>query len=165
MEIIWKIVFVVLLVGIFITVAHFVNLVRKSNTNNISFRETMDLCEMPIITFMNNDFKLNFILDTGANKSIIDSNIIDRLNVIKLGEKATLYGVDGNPREAEFIKLDIKHEDKYYEDEFQVLDMSVPFGKLKADFGINVHGILSSSFFQKYKYILDFDRLIAYSMA
>ena len=41
---------------------------------NISFKEAMELVELPIITFYNKGQKLNFLLDTGSNDCIIDSS-------------------------------------------------------------------------------------------
>ena len=35
---------------------------------------------------------------------------------------------------------------------------------IKLEYGINLHGILGSTFFQKYRYVLNFDELVAYSM-
>ena len=42
-------------------------------------------------------------------------------------------------------------------------DMSSSFDVIKRSTGVNIHGILGTAFFNKYKYILDFDKLIAYS--
>ena len=42
--------------------------VRKKSSE-ISFREAMDLAELPVITFYNGDKKINFLLDTGSNIS------------------------------------------------------------------------------------------------
>ena len=60
--------------------------------------------------------------------------------------------------------MSIRYKGKDYSEEFQSIDMSIPFSNLKSDFGVNLHGILSSTFFQKYKYVLNFDELVAYSM-
>ena len=80
MEFVLKIVFVLLLAGIAAIVAHFVDSARKKvSYDSMSFRETMDLCELPIVTFMNNGKKLNFLLDTGASKSVIHSGALEGL--------------------------------------------------------------------------------------
>ena len=41
----------------------------------MSFRESLDLADLPIVTFKQGDVKLNLILDTGANYSIIDKEV------------------------------------------------------------------------------------------
>lgn len=165
MEFVLKIVFVLLLVGIAAIVAHFVDLTRKKvSCSSMSFRETMDLCELPIVTFINNGKKLNFLLDTGASKSVIHSGALEGLTYRDTNKSGDIYGIDGKRRDASFIHMSIGYKGKDYDEEFQSIDMSIPFSNLKADFGVNLHGILSSTFFQKYKYILDFDELVAYSM-
>ena len=165
MEFVLKIVFVLLLAGIAAIVAHFVDSARKKvSHSSMSFRETMDLCELPIVTFMNNGKKLNFLLDTGASKSVIHSGALEGLTYKSINKSGDVYGMDGKRKDVSFINMSIEYRGKDYNEEFQSIDMSVPFSNLKADFGVNLHGILSSTFFQKYKYVLNFDELVAYSM-
>lgn len=165
MEFVLKIMFVLLLAGIAAIAAHFVDLARKKTSyDSMSFRETMDLCELPIVTFMSNGKKLNFLLDTGASKSVIHSGALDGLTYKSLNKSGDLYGIDGKRQDASFISMSIGYKGKDYSEEFQSIDMSIPFSNLKSDFGVNLHGILSSTFFQKYRYVLNFDELVAYSM-
>ena len=165
MEFVLKIVFVLLLAGIAAIVAHFVDSARKKvSYDSMSFRETMDLCELPIVTFMNNGKKLNFLLDTGASKSVIHSGALEGLTYKSINKSGDVYGMDGKRKDVSFINMSIEYRGKDYNEEFQSIDMSTPFSNLKADFGVNLHGILSSTFFQKYKYVLNFDELVAYSM-
>jgi hypothetical protein len=134
----------------------------KARSNKISFKEAMDLAELPIVTFYNEGAKFNFILDSGASLSVINSGIIDSFPHTKSDYSGTLFGMEGNKVDVSYVEASIKHKDTTYDEVFQVVDMSAPFGTLKEDFGVNVHGILGNSFFKKYKYILDFDELIAY---
>ena len=165
MEFVLKIVFVLLLAGIAAIVAHFVDLTRKrGSSDRMSFMETMNLCELPIVTFMNNGKKLNFLLDTGASKSVIHSGALEGLTYKSINKSGDVYGMDGKRKDVSFINMSIEYRGKDYNEEFQSIDMSVPFSNLKADFGVNLLGILSSTFFQKYKYVLNFDELVAYSM-
>ena len=165
MEFVLKIVFVLLLAGIAAIVAHFVDSARKKvSYDSMSFRETMDLCELPIVTFMNNGKKLNFLLDTGASKSVIHSGALEGLTYKSINKSGDVYGMDGKRKDVSFINMSIEYRGKDYNEEFQSIDMSTPFSNLKDDFGVNLHGILSSTFFQKYKYVLNFDELVAYSM-
>ena len=165
MEFVLKIVFVLLIVGIAAIVAHFVDLARnKDSYDRMSFRETMDLCELPIVTFMNNGKKLNFLLDTGASKSVIHSGALEGLIYKSINKSGDIYGMDGKRQDVSFISMSIGYKGKEHSEEFQSIDMSVSFNNLKSDFGVNLHGILSSTFFQKYRYVLNFDELVAYSM-
>ena len=164
MEHIWSIVVIFLFVGICATIAHLVELIRKKNiSDKMSFKESMDLCELPIVTFLNNGKKLNFLLDTGASGSIIDSNDLDGLAFTRLNKIGDIFGMEGNKQEVTFINMSLGYRGKTYDDEFQVMDMGSPFGNMKAEYGVNLHGVLSSTFFQKYQYVLDFQELVAYS--
>ena len=164
MEFVLKIVFVLLLVGIAALVAYIVDLTRKKvSQNRMSFKETMDLCELPIVTFMNNGKKLNFLLDTGASRSVIHKGALEGLSYEPINIVGDIYGMDGKRQEVTYISMSISYKDKEYSDEFQSIDMSEPFSNLKNDYGVNLHGVLSSTFFQKYKYILNFEELVAYS--
>ena len=53
-------------------------------------------------------------------------------------------------------------EKKTFEVQLNINNMSEAFGFIKKESGVQIHGILGSLFFQKYKYILDFDSLKAY---
>ena len=50
----------------------------------MSFKQSMELCDMPIVTFYIGEKKLNFVLDTGCIQSMLDADIIDKYNYIKL---------------------------------------------------------------------------------
>lgn len=139
---------------------------KKSKCDKMSFKEALDLAELPVITFRNNNVKLNFLLDTGATLSIIDNNLLESNKDIKYIErdiKGTIYGMEGNTQEVGYINMDISYNSNTYNEDFQILDMSEPFNKLKEETGVTVVGILSSSFFAKYKYVLDYNEMVAYS--
>lgn len=139
---------------------------NRNKCEKMSFRESLDLAELPIITFRNNNIKLNFLLDTGATLSVIDSNLLESNKDIKFIErdvKGTIYGMEGNTQEVGYVNMGISYKNNTYNEDFQTLDMSEPFNKLKEETGVTVVGILSSSFFTKYKYVLDYNEMIAYS--
>lgn len=168
MELILKVLFVTLVVGGAGLLGFIVDNARKRKTiddaGKISFRETMDLVDLPIITFMVGEKKLNFILDTGASYSLIDSNILCDIEHEKLNVESTVYGINGKEQDAGFARIALKYKEVNYSDEFQIVDLQAPFSMLKEEHGVNLHGMLGSSFFQKYKYVIDFDELVAYSV-
>lgn len=164
MELIFDLIFVIILVSTCALFAHFVCDKNKPKPSKMSFRETMDLCDLPIVTFINNGNKFNFLLDTGASKSVINAEILQSMSFKETDNSGKVYGLDGKRYETSYVNILLNYRGKEYEEEFQVLDMSVPFGNLKNDYGINVHGILSSAFFEKYRYILDYNELVAYSV-
>lgn len=135
----------------------------KSKYDYISFRESLDLTGLPVITFHQGKVRLNFMLDTGSNKNIIDRSIASKIENIPIKGKTSIMGFNGQKETATNIKVEIAHKDKVFESTFQVLNMSAPFGEIKKEFGVTIHGILGNTFMQKYKYILNFDEMIAYS--
>lgn len=167
MEITSKIILIILLIGmIVVSISFLCNIFRKvKNTyDKISFRETMNLAGLPIVTFRQGENKFNFILDTGAFSSIIDSRVLDKLQYTELEGKSIGYGIDGKKHIMHKVGIILTYKDKNYSDAFRVLDMSASFNSLKRDYGVTVHGLLSSSFFERYKYVLNYNELIAYSM-
>lgn len=167
MEFIYKLIFTVLLVLAIAAIAYIVEKARHRKNidpaDKISFRETMDLVDLPIITFQVGGKKLNFLLDTGANYCIIDSNLLDTIEHTKLNLEGTVYGAGGVEVKVSYVSIDLKYKGVDYADMFQVLDLSNTFGMIKEESGVNLHGVLGNSFFQKYKYVIDFDELVAYS--
>lgn len=136
---------------------------KNRNREYISFKESMDLTDLPVITLYNNGKKFNFLLDTGATISVIDSNILDKFNHSKTESTGVLLGMEGNKINVSYVRASLEYKDKTYEEDFQVVDMSASFGEVKAESGVTLSGILGNSFFKKYQYILDFNSLIAYS--
>ena len=137
---------------------------KQSKRVSISFKETMDLTGLPIITFKQGENKFNFVLDTGAVSSIIDSRVLDKLQYTEIEGKSIGYGVDGVEHRMDRVGIVLTYKDKDYSDVFRVLDMSASFDALKRDYGVTVHGLLSSAFFERYKYVLNYNELVAYSM-
>lgn len=159
-----NVVYVVLLVGVFALLAHFITRNKGKVKDKMSFRETMDLTGLPIVTFKQGDKKFNFILDTGAYSSIIDSRVLDNMEYTPLKDTTVGYGIDGKEHLMNTVGVTLTYKDKQYADAFRVLDMSASFDSFKRDYGVNVHGLLSSAFFERYKYVLNYEELAAYSM-
>ena len=136
---------------------------KQKNRINMSFKEAMDLVELPVVTFYNGDKKFNFLLDTGATISVINSNILDNFTHEKIESTGILWGMEGNKINVSYIKASLIYKDKTYEENFQVVDMTASFNAVKAESGVTLSGILGNSFFKKYQYVLDFNSLIAYS--
>ena len=152
MEYIFQIILVVVCVAVIAIIINATK-VEDKNTVKMSFRETMDLTGLPIITFKQDDKKYNFILDTGAYTSLIDSRILSSIKHQPLEGNAVGYGIDGKEHTMEMVGIVLSYKDKEYSEVFRVLDMSSSFGRFKEDYGVTVHGLLSSSFFERYKYI------------
>ena len=53
--------------------------------------------------------------------------------------------------------------DNDYTCEYVIADMSAPFNDIKRETGVTLHGIIGTKFFAKYNYVIDFEKLVAYS--
>ena len=136
--------------------------INKKNKSKISFKESMDLTELPVITFINNNVKLNFLLDTGSNNSFINKSILNMLDYKELNGASNIIGFEGNKIENNICEMKIEYKDYIFDTIFNIADLDASFNVIKQEDGVQLHGILGSLFFQKYKYVLDFQSLIAY---
>lgn len=134
----------------------------KKKNSEISFREAMDLAELPVITFYNGDRKINFLLDTGSNISYLNKSIVSSLVVESTGEESNIIGIEGNKVNCKICKMIIRRKNQKFEEEFSIADLDKAFRIVKEESGVQIHGILGSRFFEKYKYVLDFKDYIAY---
>lgn len=162
MEFVLKIIIVLLLVCIAALIAHLVVDSKKNSLNRMSFKESLDLTELPIITFYNNGNKYNFLLDSGANTSVINASTLSNMTYEIANETGTLYGMDGNKNKVVYANIALEYKGNNYEDKFQIVDMSNAFNNIKAESGVTLAGILGTNFFVKYQYILDFEEMAAY---
>lgn len=141
--------------------AHLYRNKRKEKTK-ISFKEGLDLTELPIVTFYQGTKKLHFLLDTGSNISYINRDVIDSIEATDLNSSSNTFGVEGNGIECHHYSIDIGYKDQKFTEEFGAIDLTAAFSTIEKESGIKLHGILGNRFFEKYKYILDFKELIAY---
>lgn len=131
--------------------------------NEMSFKTAMDLCSLPVVTFYQGEKRFNFLLDTGSTSCIIDSNILKDIKHDKSDMVSSLCGLEGNEVVVEACSITLYFNDRPYTYDYLMQDMSKAFGCIKQETGVTIHGIIGSSFFNEFKYVLDFAELIAYS--
>ena len=153
---------VVILVMVIVFIINTIDDIRKRNNSKVSFKEAMDLVELPVVTFYNGDTKLNFLLDTGSNVSYINSSIIPLLVHEKTDKEMNTIGIEGNKVSNQFCKMSVTYKNQVFEEEFSIADLDEAFGVVKQESGVQIHGIVGSKFFDRYKYVLDFKELTAY---
>jgi hypothetical protein len=128
----------------------------------LSFKESFDLTELPVVTFTQKNQRINFLLDTGSTNSIVNKEVLDNYKYEPIKAARKIMGMEGNQVVVPLVKMIIARKDVWFEGEFQVVDMSKAFAELKMATGVTVHGILGNDFFTKYNAVLDFDNYIAY---
>lgn len=131
----------------------------------MSFKEALDLTELPIVTFHNGKRKVNFLLDTGSNASYFNTKDIEKLEKYEITDKVSSGIVTGSSIIEDthgYIRIPLEYRSNIYSDDFILYDLSDSFNEIKKGSGVSIHGILGNQFFTKYKYVLDFDEMIAY---
>lgn len=150
---------------ILVLIGNLLNTWLAKNTG-ISYKDSMNKAGIPIVTFKNGNQNLNFLLDTGSDMSHIDTSIVKYLSdteIIK-GDSVAIYTANGSKEgNNDWIKIPLMYKDQHYFEEFMPLDFHDTFNSIKEETGIQLHGILGITFFRNYKYVLDFNKMIAYT--
>lgn len=153
-----------ILLGIMLFVIYKAHDMKKSK-DVMSFKEALDLTELPVVTFYNGETKLNFMLDTGSNHCILNKSSVARLSEYKntnMKSPGIVTGSSTSNEHLDIITLKLHYKNRVFHENFTVLDMDEPFNAIKQESGVTIHGILGNCFFTKYKYVLDFDEMIFY---
>ncbi|MBQ9392009.1 MAG: retroviral-like aspartic protease [Lachnospiraceae bacterium] len=149
-------------IGIAIT-ALIANAVEDYNsTLKFPIQSTLQGIGLPIIALYNNNKIFNFLIDSGANLSLIDSNIVSELKCDYLDNKGTMYGIGGNIVDVTYISVPLYIEDSMFTEEFQVMDLDPTFCRIEKKNGVRIHGVLGNSFFNKYNGIINYKKYIFY---
>lgn len=163
MIIVVKIMVIVSLLLIVFCVFNTIRYYRRENKDYMSFRESLALSDLPVITFFQNGIKLNFLFDTGANISVINKSMLNSLSYKETDRISKISGIGGGLSDIPIVDIEFTYKDNTFTDGFQVVDMNNTFSAIKKSTGVTIHGMIGNAFMQKYKYVLDFDEMIAYS--
>lgn len=140
--------------------------IRKRNDYNttISFKETLDLVEVPVATFKfkdNNDklFKMSFVIDTGASTSFISKDSID-----KVGDKykdffefkEEICSANKSVSGSEAYSVRFFYDSSVFITNFTVMDIDSIISYVKREYGITISGVIGSEFFNKESADIDF---------
>ena len=164
---IFKLIFCIFVISVCVILIF--NIVRdelKKEKTKISFKESLDLVELPVITFMNNNKKLNLLIDSGSDISYLCSKVVPELNLKSEEEKVELNiitGVKSTDSVCNKVKLNLSFKDNNFEEEFIILpELDQQFDNIKKENGVKIDGVLGNSFLSKYKYIIDYKDLSVY---
>ena len=156
---------VVIILLLVIVLAVIINGVEDANKyDKMSFRESMDLTDLPIVTFYQEKEKFNFLIDTGSTYSHISSSAAQRLKGEEKELRVSIIAVGGNRGSSSALSTQLTYKNKSYNVTLCVGEhLDDAFAAVKKENGVQIHGILGNLFFQRYKYVLDFASLTAYS--
>lgn len=126
--------------------------------------ESQENFGIPIIKITQKEQEFYFVVDTGANNSVINIHNLDLFDHIKLNVKGSVYGMEGNATPVEYIRSTFNILNDNFIDEFQIIDMSQCFGLSKDLYGIVISGILGSEFLKRYSLSVDLKNNVLYKI-
>ena len=141
----------------------FINKILDIHPNAMSFQNSMDLTELPVVTFYQDKKKINFLLDTGATCCTIDEAYLKELKYTPLDVTTTQYGIEGNKVTLNTCNIGITYKEEGYHCPCIIRDLSSMTDSIKQESGVTIHGIIGSNFFNSFDDVLDFEKYIAYS--
>ena len=116
---------------------------------------------LPLIVTSGKLKNLCFLVDTGATHNVLFTQVFEHFkNEFKvLEEHQSTMGIEGNYKECPTIEATFTFEGIDYTSTFTVLDATNAVAQIQEETGVQIHGILSTDFLVKNKWILDFDKL------
>lgn len=137
---------------------------RKPVFDTISIRESMDLCNLPVITLTNNGQKFNFLFDTGASESHVSKSAIEMMSFRESNRTLRVQGFTGSAEACGAKVVELGYKERIFPVEVFVSEaLDESFAEIKRNLGVQIHGILGNIFFRDYGYVCDFDELIIYA--
>ena len=114
---------------------------------------------------MNNDKKLNLLIDSGSDISYLCNKVVSELNLISEEEIGLniMTGIKSMNSVCNEVKLNLSFKDNNFVEKFIILpELDHQFDDIKKENGVKIDGILGNSFLSKYKYIIDYKDLSVY---
>ena len=157
------IILVVIVFGL-ITLGLIQNRKTKSNEEiKISFKQALELTDLPIITLYQGSTKYNMLVDTGSNSSYIEKSLLHKLEHTKSDVSKTVISSTSITQDIPIIEASFTYKDHVLETSLGVFDLKDSFARIKKESGVQLHGILGTDICTKYKYIINFKDCLIYT--
>ncbi|WP_297604141.1 aspartyl protease family protein [uncultured Alistipes sp.] len=114
---------------------------------------------LPLIVTSGKLKNLCFLIDTGATHNVLFTYVFEHFkNEFRmLDEHQSTMGIEGNYKECPTIEATFTFEGIDYTSTFAVLDATNAVTQIQEETGVQIHGILSTDFLVRNKWILDFE--------
>lgn len=121
---------------------------------------------LPLIITSGRLKNLCFLIDTGATHNAIFSFVYEHFkNEFRLlDEQQNTMGIKGHYQRCPTIEATFNFEGVNYTSSFSVLEATEAIIQVQQETGVQIHGILSTDFLIKNKWVLDFNKLIVSSV-
>ena len=117
---------------------------------------------LPLIITSGKLKNLCFLIDTGATSNVLFSYVYEHFKeeFKTLNEKQNIMGIEGHYKQTPIIEATFNFEGNDYTSTFSVLEASEAVTQVQEETGVQIHGILSTDFLIKNKWIINFDKLV-----
>lgn len=135
-------------------------ILKNIRATNNKLKINKDLpAHLPVVTLMHNSMPMNFLVDTGANKSNLAGCCVSMVKSLKVeDDNALSIGGSVNTVIKKRMTLDLEDsEGRKYIVDFAVNNaLDGPFDHVFKDTGVNLSGSLGMDFIETYGFVLDF---------
>lgn len=157
---------IITIAALLVSICAYFMMCKSNMKDSISFLETFNLTEMPIVTFFYGKKKLNFLVDTGSTNSHISKEMSSILEGKEQGIETKIICASPSAESlvSKTVDTSFTHNGKNYDIRLivnQNLDKS--FKIIKKERGITLHGILGTDFLSSHSYVVDFNKYLLYS--
>lgn len=145
---------------IYIWVLFIVLLLSMAARNVFSHRQkysfmNFDRVDIPYITINIQGISLNMIVDTGCGISIISAEVLKSLSHTASPRAISLEALTSDSLSSRTVTIPMKIGNKTLQEDFVVYDAK-DIANFQANYGIPIHGLLGSEFFDKVKCHIDY---------
>ena len=135
---------------------------KQKENLSFSFKDTIGEVGLPIVSFEHNGKLFDFIIDSGASYSTICPEYLNDFYYVPLEGNGAIFGIEGNVQDTSLVGI-ILFSSKYeFVQTFQVTPIP-GINTMNEFYNKNVVGILGSDFLLKYKFLIDYNDLTAYT--
>ena len=137
------------------------NLSESTKMIRVDISKSLDFIGLPLITFEKDGESLTFLLDTGASMNLIKKTVLDHFShdAEQLPQKTQYYGIDNVCHETHMYTFTFRLGDFEYCEPFQEIQDADALKLDMEDGYFEIHGILSSQFFMKYRACFSYDTM------
>jgi hypothetical protein len=127
----------------------------------VDISKSLEVVGLPLITFEKDGESLTFLLDTGASMNLIKKDVLNHFShdAEQLPQKTQYYGIDNVCHVTHLYSFTFKLGEFEYCEIFQEMQNADALTFELDDGPLEVHGILSSQFFIKYRACFSYDTM------
>lgn len=123
------------------------------------FSNFPEVVDVPYITMDVQGNILNLVVDTGCGVSLIGSDVFNSMELMYKNTNSSVHltAITPDNVQSSLIRVDFNIGKKEVYENFGLCEVS-DFGNFEKMYGIKIHGILGSSFLDRYKCKIDYGK-------